>query len=74
MRYTTDAKSDKEAIIVASQYSGEGYQLVGDNCDDLVVNAIRAAGVKFKDRWRPIKTYKANKKSADFSGKWNPNE
>jgi len=60
--YKTSKEKDMAARREGNSHYNERYWFVGRNCDDVASMIIRAAGVDFKDRLRPIGTYNKNKK------------
>jgi len=58
--YRTSEEATRAARREGNSRFGESYWLAGRNCDDVASDIIRAAGVNFRDAWRPIQSYRQN--------------
>ena len=69
-KWSTDGSADKKAIDAVKQYFQKGYSICGQNCDDVAAKGIKAAGVNFDDKWKPVNSYDSNKGGANESGEF----
>jgi RHS repeat-associated protein len=68
LRWHTQPENDQEAVKTARSYFNSAYNLFTCNCDDMVIDAIRAADIDVLDRWRPVDTFTANHHAAHEHG------
>jgi hypothetical protein len=67
-RWNTDKAADRKALDAMKKYFDKSYNICTRNCDDVAADAIKAAGVSFNDKWKPVNAYDANKGNADEFG------
>lgn len=61
--YRTSEDATRVARREGNSRFGESYWLAGRNCDDVASDIIRAAGVNFRDAWRPVQSYRQNRQN-----------